>query len=104
MYVSQKVNLEELCQGWGKDEDSYLITDSFDEEYCRVDINTRKIEHYGYNGMLYEWMMNGLICQFPNIDTDRMVFPQTIGDRTFYSSRELIEFVIFAQEKLKTIS
>ena len=105
MYVDQKVNLEELCQGWDKDEEYYHITDSFGEEYCYIDINTRKIDHYGYNGMISDWAIQGLITCNPQEDIeDKIIFPHTIGDRTFYSSQDLTEFVIFAQEKLKTLS
>lgn len=105
MYLKQSVNIDELCNGWEKENGYYIITDSFGEEYCSINITTREIDHYGYNGMLADWLAQGWItCNQQEATEDKIIFPQTIGDITFYSSNELITFVVSVQEKLKTLS
>lgn len=59
--VKDGVNLKELCRGWEETETEYVRKDELFDEEIAVNKESRRIFHYGFNGLLCGWVEAGYL-------------------------------------------
>lgn len=60
LFVKENIDLKELCKGWLEYPDRYEINSPFDE-FCIIYKEYRIIYQDGYNNMINEWYIRGII-------------------------------------------
>lgn len=61
IFVSDNVNIDELCKGWNKGDGGYIITSSVGDEFCFINESTREVTNDGYIGMITDYIQEGIM-------------------------------------------
>lgn len=96
-----EVNIKEVISEAFEYENGLYTLKSEMNEYICVNEYDRSIEEYGYDGLVMSWIDAGYIQGYESKEERQqrtMVFPQTIGNITFYTAQELIEWVTIKQQ------
>lgn len=102
VYLNDDVDIEELCKSFIKDESTgcYKLESTLGE-YIIVNSNDRSIVECGYDGLLYSWADLGYIKGWTTkSDKEELAFPHTIGNITFYTKQELIDWCMEIQKEI----
>lgn len=96
LYIAKNIDIDDFFKDWSKDNDIiYKLSDS-DQNYILISKSTRMIINNGFTTLIQEWLNEGILTDI-NPNKDFIIFPQTIGNITFCSSEELIDWVISKQ-------
>lgn len=96
IYIRKGINIEEFVESKGMEKISdniYRLEDKILEDSIMIDINTRTVQHTGFEYIICKWLDEGYLT---SVDPkDSLIFPQTItiGDKeyTYRSTYELIQ-------------
>lgn len=61
IFVSDNVNIDELCKGWNKGDGGYIIISSVSDEFCFINESTREVTNDGYIGMITDYIQEGIM-------------------------------------------
>ena len=61
IFVSDNVNIDELCKGWNKGDGGYIITSSVSDEFCFINESTREVTNDGYIEMITDYIQQGIM-------------------------------------------
>lgn len=114
LILSPLIDINKFCGEKGsryeEHENYYEMNDSLFEEHLLIDKETREIRHYGFNGYIADMIQQKIFVEtsyattqslyrFANNEDNKdiITLPQTIGNITFRSKKELFDWIIRQQ-------